>query len=72
MSISCSDVCEQVIERLLQLGFKINTEDEDHTDIMDALGCITMTVAKGMCPKCFQAFFAHNDDGSCVVDHERR
>jgi len=33
---SCTDVCEIIIDGLKSLGFKIG-DDEDHTDIMEAL-----------------------------------
>ena len=33
----CSDVCEIVHMRLNALGFKISADDEDHTDIIEAL-----------------------------------
>jgi len=34
---SCSDVCEIVHKRLGELGFKIDGDNEDHTDMMEAL-----------------------------------
>lgn len=37
MQLSCSDVCEIVHQKLIELGFKINDSDEDHTDIIEAL-----------------------------------
>ena len=35
--LDCSDVCEIVHDRLLALGFKIDPDDEDHADIIEAL-----------------------------------
>lgn len=37
MQTSCSDVCEIVHQKLNELGFKIDDNDEDHTDIIEAL-----------------------------------
>ena len=37
MSLSCSDVCEVVMELLLQAGFDIDGDEEDHMDMMEAL-----------------------------------
>jgi len=37
MSISCSDVCDVVVAELLRLGFPIDTDDESHDDIWEAL-----------------------------------
>ena len=37
MSASCPDVCDLVIDRLLQLGFELDTDDDDHGDILAAL-----------------------------------
>ena len=37
MQLGCSDVCEIIHERLLQLGFDISPDDEDHEDIINAL-----------------------------------
>lgn len=34
---SCSDICEMVHHMLLQAGFKISPDDEDHTDMVKAL-----------------------------------
>jgi len=33
----CSDVCEYIHIELVRLGFKINKDDPDHTDILEAL-----------------------------------
>jgi len=38
METGCSDVCEIVHIKLIQLGFKISPDDENHDDIIDALG----------------------------------
>ena len=38
MQLGCSDVCEIVHEKLNELGFKIDDNDEDHTDMIKALG----------------------------------
>lgn len=40
MRPSCSDVCEIIHEKLNELGFKIDDSDEDHTDMIEALGKI--------------------------------
>lgn len=37
MKPGCSDVCEIVHERLILLGFKIDNNNEDHTDMIEAL-----------------------------------
>jgi hypothetical protein len=37
MSLSCSDICDEVIARLLELGFHIDTDDDDHEPIWNAL-----------------------------------
>ena len=44
MSISCSDICEEVTNRLLELGLPIDTETEDHTDIVDALARVSFVL----------------------------
>lgn len=38
---SCSEVCEEVMLRLNNLGH-VFSDDEDHTDILDALGEVTV------------------------------
>ena len=40
---SCGDVCEVVTDMLLNAGFKLNMDDDDHTDILDALGYARIT-----------------------------
>ena len=37
MRPGCSDVCEIVHEKLIELGFKIDNNNEDHTDMIEAL-----------------------------------
>ena len=37
MQPGCSDVCEIVHERLIGLGFNIDNDNEDHTDMIEAL-----------------------------------
>jgi len=37
MQPGCSDVCEIVQERLIELGFKIDGNNEDHADMIEAL-----------------------------------
>jgi hypothetical protein len=37
MQMSCSDICEIVHIKLNELGFKIDVNNEDHTDMMEAL-----------------------------------
>lgn len=34
----CSDVCEIIHTWLLDIGFKIDPHDEDHSDMIEALG----------------------------------
>ena len=34
---SCGDVCEAIIHQVSELGFPL-TDDDDHSDILDALG----------------------------------
>ena len=46
MSISCSDVCEVVVAELLRLGFPIDTEDESHEDIWEALNQVKIVRQK--------------------------
>lgn len=36
-SCGCSDVCELVCSMLAKFDFPIDWEDEDHSDILDAL-----------------------------------
>jgi len=43
--MSCSDVCEVVTMRLKRLGFDIS-DDPDHTDVLEALGCIKFVKIK--------------------------
>ena len=38
MSSDCVDVCDDVISRLKHLGFEIDDEESDHSDILKALG----------------------------------
>lgn len=33
----CTDICEIIMDKLLALGFKLDTADEDHSDIIEAL-----------------------------------
>ncbi len=37
MQPCCSDVCEIVQRRLTELGFKIDNDNGDHTDMIEAL-----------------------------------
>lgn len=37
MQLKCSDICEIVHTKLNELGFKIDIDNEDHTDMMKAL-----------------------------------
>ena len=34
---TCSDVCERIHEELIGLGFKIDGNEEDHADMLEAL-----------------------------------
>jgi len=43
MTLSCSDVCEAIHETLKKLGFfKLNDDDEDHADMLEALTEVVM------------------------------
>ncbi len=47
MQPGCSDVCEIVHERLIELGFKIDNDNEDHTDMIEALEKIKFVRVEG-------------------------
>lgn len=42
----CTDVCEMVMTALVQAGYKIDTSDEDHIDMINALGRFMARVKK--------------------------
>lgn len=48
----CSDVCEIVHSRLLEMGFEIDPDDEDHIDIIRALGKVVMIKDEDYSPEC--------------------
>lgn len=39
---SCSDVCEALCELLVKAGYPINTENEDHSDVLEALAQVKL------------------------------
>jgi len=42
MTYSCSDVCERIHQMLTHAGFIIDSESEDHADMMDALDWVDL------------------------------
>lgn len=48
----CSDVCEIVHSKLLGLGFEIDPDEEDHTDIIKALGEVVIVKDEDYSPEC--------------------
>ena len=50
MTLSCSDVCDEVMAKLHQLGFRF-TDDEDHSDILDALDRVHLVLDDGQQPR---------------------
>ena len=53
--ISCSDVCEEIHDRLTALGFDIDSETEaqEHDDMMQALDqVIFVRASPRRCPAC--------------------
>ena len=43
----CPDVCDVVIDRLLELGSELDTDDEDHDDILAALAQVEFVRTPG-------------------------
>lgn len=61
--LSCNDICDKLVEKLLAAGFKINTQTEDHHDIWKALNECTIikpSVTK-LCPE--DCRFGNAEDG---------
>ena len=48
----CSDVCEILHDRLKDLGFNIDPDDEDHTDVIEALNKTVLIRDEDYCPQC--------------------
>ncbi len=48
----CSDVCEIIHDRLKDLGFNIDPDDEDHTDVIEALNKTVLIRDGDYCPQC--------------------
>ncbi len=48
----CSDVCELVHERLKDLGFDIDQDEEDHSDMIEALNKTVLVRDEDYCPEC--------------------
>lgn len=48
----CSDVCEIIHDRLKDLGFNIDPDDEDHTDVIEALNKTVLIRDEDYCPEC--------------------
>lgn len=42
MDNDCTTVCEALMDRLVVLGFPINKENEDHTDVLQALAQVNL------------------------------
>ena len=67
MTTGCSDVCEVVHDQLLRLGFPIDHESDDHTDILEALGNVRLVRLDGsgsFCPECGARMEAWCRDGT--------
>jgi hypothetical protein len=50
--LSCNDICDLLVEKLLAAGFKIDTSTQDHHDIYKALNsCVITNPEKGVLKK---------------------